>query len=141
MSEFKGTFPQSFFDEGVPYIEGAIQLTINGKKIIDKSMWDYVDQLWSYILEGVYKLDSCKTYTTYFPDQPIEIAFVNLNEMFIEIKFGENRVVAEKSVVIPSLVESGLEFFRSLQKILPDEQSVKDEIDKANKFISDGMFK
>ncbi len=36
------------------YIDGAIELTINGKKLIDKSMYDYIDDLWSYLSEGLF---------------------------------------------------------------------------------------
>lgn len=36
------------------YIEGVIELTINDKSLIDKSMYDYIDELWSYLSEGLF---------------------------------------------------------------------------------------
>ena len=34
-------------------IDGAIELSIYGKKLIDKSMWDYIDALWCYLSTGL----------------------------------------------------------------------------------------
>jgi hypothetical protein len=131
VDDFEGPLPKSFFDEGIPYIEGAIQLNVDGVLLIDTSMWDFVDQLWSYILAGVYELSESNSYKVYFPDQPIDIMFNDLNKMFIELKIGDNRVVAEKTTVIPALLESGLQFFKTLSILLPDDQTVLNEIEKA----------
>jgi hypothetical protein len=57
--------------------------------------------------------------------------FNDLNKMFIELKIGDNRVVAEKTTVIPALLESGLQFFKTLSILLPDDQTVLNEIEKA----------
>jgi hypothetical protein len=42
VDDFEGPLPKSFFDEGIPYIEGAIQLNVDGVLLIDTSMWDFL---------------------------------------------------------------------------------------------------
>jgi hypothetical protein len=51
IEDFMGPIPD------LDYIEGAIELSVYGVVIIDRSMWDYVDQLWSYIAESISVLD------------------------------------------------------------------------------------
>ena len=57
------------------YIEGFIELTVNGVKLIDNSMHDYIDDLWSYFSEGLASIYKGEDFKTYFPDQPIEVKF------------------------------------------------------------------
>lgn len=61
--------------EDYNYIEGALELTINGINLLDKSMWDYIDQLWSYIADGVICISNDEAFEIYYPDQPIKISF------------------------------------------------------------------
>ena len=35
------------------YIEGSIELIIYGKKLIDRSVWDYIVELWCYLSSGL----------------------------------------------------------------------------------------
>ncbi|ELY4465718.1 hypothetical protein SMZ70_004046, partial [Cronobacter sakazakii] len=70
-----------FFDftgpvKDVDYIDGAVELSINGVCLIDKSMYDYIDQLWSYLAEGLSKINKGETFETYFPDQPIAVKII-----------------------------------------------------------------
>ena len=56
------------------YIEGALEITIDGVEIIGKPEWDYVDQLWAYLATMVGQLRASGEATTYLPDQPIELS-------------------------------------------------------------------
>ena len=56
------------------YIEGAIELSINGKPLLTKAQVDYVDQIWAYLIQGMAEeVREDRPFTTYFPDCPIEV--------------------------------------------------------------------
>src|SRR5687767_8190020 len=57
------------------YIEGAVELTIDGTTIIGTAEWDYVDQLWAYLADMLHELTTGDAASTYFPDQPIRLTF------------------------------------------------------------------
>lgn len=57
------------------YIEGAIELSIDNTGIIGKEAWDYVDQLWSYIVDMATRLRCGQSASSYFPDQPLKLTF------------------------------------------------------------------
>jgi hypothetical protein len=57
------------------YIEGAIELSVNNQAVLTIEMYDYVDQLWEYIVKGIISLQKNEYFSTYFPDQPIELIF------------------------------------------------------------------
>ena len=67
----------------INYIEGALELSINGVVLIDKTMWDYIDQLWAYIVNGVENILNDEPFETYFPDQPIKLKVIPSNENII----------------------------------------------------------
>ncbi|TQN32825.1 hypothetical protein FHX37_2809 [Haloactinospora alba] len=54
-------------------VDGAIELTVHGKSIMDTSMWDCVDTLWSYILNMLEDLREWDRAKAGFPDQPLEL--------------------------------------------------------------------
>ncbi|WP_405113197.1 hypothetical protein OG559_05775 [Micromonospora sp. NBC_01405] len=57
------------------HVEGAVEILANGREIVGKREWDYVDQLWSYLATMVKDLRSRETVSAYYPDQPIKIEF------------------------------------------------------------------
>lgn len=57
------------------YVEGAIEIVVDGVEIVGRREWDYIDQLWSYIADMVEALRSHGTASTYYPDQPIRLEF------------------------------------------------------------------
>lgn len=57
------------------YVEGAIEIIVDGVEIVGRREWDYIDQLWSYIADMVEALRSHGTASTYYPDQPIRLEF------------------------------------------------------------------
>ena len=56
------------------YIHGAIELSIDGKILLDQALWDYVDVLWVYISDATEELIRQGHGETLFPDQPIRFA-------------------------------------------------------------------
>jgi len=59
----------------IQYIEGAIELSVNGVRMIDRSVCDLVDQLWAYIVNGLDNLSQGRAHHCHFPDQPLQLSF------------------------------------------------------------------
>lgn len=114
------------------YIAGAIRISVNEKTFLSLDMWDYIDQLWAYISDGVECISKGNEFSTYFPDQPIKLSFVpvnaNLVRMQIECNGKPSSVIVEKSMFINSFVEAGIEFFFVLKKALPSASDTSDQI-------------
>lgn len=102
----------------VNYIEGALELTINGVVLIDKTMWDYIDQLWAYIVNGVESILNDQPFETYFPDQPIKLKVLPSNEKIIfSVECDtEKKVVINRKYFIETMASSAIEFFDFLRK-------------------------
>lgn len=93
------------------YIEGAMVLTINYVEIIDTSMWDYIDQLWIYFLNGLIEFNSGNDVVFYFPDQPIKVTMKHVNGRVL-FKVGDVGVIAEKRDFIIFMTTECLEFLK-----------------------------
>ncbi|MBF0297408.1 MAG: hypothetical protein HQK51_01735 [Oligoflexia bacterium] len=52
------------------YIEGALVIKINEVPIITTENWDLIDQLWSYLVDGLKSVSVNNSFQSYFPDQP-----------------------------------------------------------------------
>ncbi|RAS68012.1 hypothetical protein C8D87_10272 [Lentzea atacamensis] len=105
------------------YIEGAIRLLVDGIEIIGFGEWDYVDQLWCYISEMMRQLRGSSHYAeTYFPDQPVKLAFeVKGKRVLVTAKIGEEVRKASASSVdfFDSLKVAGLIFFGRISELVP----------------------
>ena len=104
--------------EDSDYIEGAIELTINGVILFNKDMWDYIDQLWSYIGDGIICIQSNKPFETYFPDQPIKISFTPVKESVSVsvICYSEIKVKVDKKEFIHEMSKHVISFFDYLRR-------------------------
>ena len=105
------------------YIEGAIEMSIDGIPILDKVMWDYVDQLWAYIADMVLALTQRGESSTYFPDQPIKLAFQKQGKSRVLVTLRINDETRTASIdsaeLIKALREHGSAFFHKLSQLLP----------------------
>lgn len=104
--------------EDLDYIEGAIELTINGVVLLNKDMWDYIDQLWSYIADGIICIQSNKSFETYFPDQPIKVSFTPIKEsVSVSVTCdSENKVKVDKREFIHEMSKHAIVFFDYLRR-------------------------
>jgi hypothetical protein len=109
------------------YIEGAIELRINGIIILDQQLWDYVDQLWAYIARMVHDIEAGKTEAkTRFPDQPIELRFVRQGgTVTVTCTVNQEVRTAEVSTaeLLSTLKQAGHTFFAKLIALAPAEKS------------------
>ncbi|MFF9085980.1 hypothetical protein ACF1BE_06120 [Streptomyces sp. NPDC014991] len=106
------------------YVEGAIDMTINGVRILDREVWDYVDELWAYIGDMVLKLANEGEASTYFPDQPIRLSFKRLGGGLVLVSLTYDDVKRTVSVgereLVNALRWSGTEFFTRMKELLPE---------------------
>lgn len=104
------------------YIEGAIFLVVNGKPVLTLQHWDYVDQLWAYIIDGLESISKNEDFETYFPDQPLELKFNNVNFNRVKIVLDGTEIVSiNKKEFVTSIKRASIHFFKELTKILPKE--------------------
>lgn len=111
-SHYTEAFKDSF------HIEGAIELTINGVVIFDKEMWDYIDQLWSYIADGIICIQANQPFETYFPDQPIKVSFMPIEEsVSVSVTCDEEmKVNVAKKEFVNEMSKHVISFFDYLRK-------------------------
>ncbi|MDF3298562.1 hypothetical protein [Streptomyces tropicalis] len=106
------------------YVEGAIDMTINGVRILDQELWDYVDELWAYIGDMVLKLADEDEVSTYFPDQPIRLLFKRLGGGLVLVSLTyddvKRTVPVEERELVDALQRSGTEFFTRMKELLPE---------------------
>lgn len=129
VSKFKDEIPDTF------YVEGAIELTINGVEFLTKNHWDLIDQFWSYIVNVLEELEHQNECSTYFPDQPIKLALElnkTLRQINIELNVPESRFVIHPPEIrkitvaldefLAAVNEAGQKFFLRMAEIVPEEQ-------------------
>ena len=113
------------------YIEGAIELSVDNKMMINVSMWDYVDQLWAYIIDGVRKVSSGEKFSIYFPDQPIKIEMSPINDTYANLTVDcdhKDSVTFELRDMINALKKYVLPFFEFLCDLVPENKEMYQEI-------------
>ena len=107
------------------YIEGALELTINGINLISIEMWDCVDQLWAYLIDGLVSVNNKKIFTCYFPDQPIKVSFLpisNINIMVSVTCNKEKKTIINKKEFLDAMQKSARHFLKYLVYIAPEEK-------------------
>lgn len=119
-----GAFKQVEACEALPgdpdYIEGAVELSIDGVEILGRSEWDYVDQLWAYIANMIHALRAQDEASTYFPDQPILLTFERKgNKILVSSKSGKitRRASADESELFAAIGTAGREFFEKMSDL------------------------
>ncbi|PYB82714.1 hypothetical protein [Pseudomonas soli] len=120
--EYEGRF------NGQASIEGPLVLTIDGTALIDKSMFDYVDDLWSYLSEGLLQISEGKSFRCYFPDQPIEVNLTPSNgRLQVSVTcHSEVSVAVDKDEFVSVMSEHARKFFTRLQAIEPSAKGTCD---------------
>ena len=100
------------------YIEGAIELVVDGTTVIGTEEWDYVDQLWAYIADMVEDLRAGEDLAeTYFPDQPIRLAFERADgEILITAELDEEvrHALIPEQELITALDTAARRFFEKM---------------------------
>jgi hypothetical protein len=119
MENYTGSF------NDIDYIEGAIILSVNNVLVSSLETWDYVDQLWGYIINGLDEIASGQNFFTYFPDQPIGLAFEIVGKEMIKVSTdydGGKTSVISKNIFISVLSTKGREFFKKMLVLVPSHK-------------------
>lgn len=125
------------------YLEGALELTINGSPLISPVMWDYVDELWAYIITTLQKLVRDGSSHTYFPDQPIKLDMKKTSPGMVKISISSrsgkfnNSTQAQEDQLVLQLLNEGERFFLKMQELEPEDQNqYESEIEQIKSFRS-----
>lgn len=124
------------------YLEGALELTVNGVPLITPLMWDYVDQLWAYILNSIEELKSEGSAHTYFPDQPIKLEVKRISRGLIQVSISsrsgkfDNSVQVQEDQFVQGVASEGEKFFLQMQELNPaDRDQYEIEIEKCKSLL------
>jgi hypothetical protein len=102
------------------YVEGAIEIVVDGKEIVGKREWDCVDQLWAYLATMSKQLRRTGEATISYPDQPIEISLKRQGTyVLIASEAGDQRrsgLVAEDEF-LSVLQGAGEAFFNRMSRL------------------------
>ena len=140
--------PASEFNEVISdpeYVEGAIEISQWNKKILTTENWDYVDQLWCYLIEGIEKVSKGMEFDTYLPDQPILIAFkpslVSKKVLITVRKDSEKFITVEYDEFLNVMVEEAKNFFWHMKRLLPNYQNTYVQAEEDLKVIEKNLNK
>ncbi|WP_444962351.1 hypothetical protein [Nocardiopsis sp. M1B1] len=107
------------------YLEGALELNVNGTPLITTAMWDYIDQLWAYILNSLEELTSSKSAHTYFPDQPIKLEMKRIAPDLLHVSVSsrsgkfDNSTRVQEGDFARDLIDAGEGFFSRMRELDP----------------------
>ena len=115
------------------HIEGAIVLTINDVELITQEMWDYVDQLWEYLVDAVLGAAEGREVTFFFPDQPIEVKVRPVwNGRGIDLEVRRRAVWRRTSTSMQEftsrLCDAGEKFFRKMRQANPSNKNADEQV-------------
>ncbi|MBI0376537.1 hypothetical protein JBE27_09680 [Streptomyces albiflaviniger] len=108
------------------YIEGALELEVNGVAILSLADWDYVDQLWSYLINVLEEYSESGVASTRLPDQPTKLTLSRQGKGYVLVRVDRGKTsqssVVEESEFVSGLKESGGLFFTRMAGILPESE-------------------
>jgi hypothetical protein len=113
----------------VDYISGSISLHVKGHELIDATWSDYVDQLWSYIVDAANDALSGKSAKFFYPDQPIGILFNPVGgNIEISVDFnGVKKVVVNREEFSKEIRRAGGDFFERMKILVPTHSDTWDD--------------
>lgn len=122
-------------------IEGAIRLTVDGKRLIDEDVWDDVDSLWSYLLNGLVRARQELPFQCGFPNGPRPIRITPDKAGRVRLSFGAGysdavEAVAELEPLSRAMALAGRELFTWLAKVAPSRAGEQDAPDL--RYLLDG---
>lgn len=116
VSEFNSEFSDP------DYIEGAIEISSSGKKILTLENWDYVDQLWAYLVNGLIEVSKGTEFQTFLPDQPTRVYLKpdsNLRRVLITVgKNSNNSISVEYEEFMNVMIKEAKSFFEQMNQLL-----------------------
>lgn len=110
--------------EGPPpdnnYIEGAISLEIDGVELFGLDLWDDLNHLWCYLVDGLVDVMAGKDVKTGFPDQPIDVIMRPIGSRVVIEVYGK-RATAEREDLIREMSQAALDFLTFAERYNPGQ--------------------
>ncbi len=110
------------------YVDGALDLVINGVTILDTGIWDYIDQFWCYISSMIDQLLKEGEASTRLPDLPPKLTFrrIGTNRVLVTFSFpGERRATTvAQDELVDTLCRHGLDFLHKMSDLLPENSDM-----------------
>jgi hypothetical protein len=115
------------------YIDGAIELTVDGYPLIVKEQWDLIVQLWMYIVNGMERVVSGEDYTSSFPDSPIELSLKPAKAAnLIEMTVGDKTITHDMQELGHALLNGAASCLEELGRIMKKTDFYQEELQKIN---------
>ncbi|ATO30151.1 hypothetical protein RA13_20915 [Bacillus atrophaeus] len=113
------------------YLSGAIILKYGEQDLLDVTMWDLVDQLWTYFLNLIEETIEKEESETYFPDQPLLLKIKSIsNDMLLFEIDQKQRVLLPKLDFFESLLKNAKSFFETMISVLEENCDYEYELNK-----------
>jgi len=100
---------------------GAIELSVNGVVMMDRTMWDAVVLLWAFIVNGLDEISQGRSHECFFPDQPLELSFELLKNGRVLFRIGDiSQVNVGRENFIRAMAHEAGRFFSFVSDISGD---------------------
>lgn len=126
VSDFSGVVPDC------SYIEGAIELEVDGIQLLSLETWDYVDQLWAYVVDALLSIVRGLKFSTYMPDQAIELVFEPRGKSLVKVVrrgHGNVEVTTSRHEFVEAVSAAGRLFFARMKELVPQNRAIYEEIE------------
>lgn len=117
------------------YIDGAIIIKYNNHTLMDFTLWDLVDQLWSYFVELIENVIQTGYGVAYFPDQPVKIEMKVVGNNLLLFSLDEGRIISEilpMQEFISALLISAKNFFSMFMVYFGNEVDYSYDLNRIN---------
>jgi hypothetical protein len=117
--------------EDPDYIEGALIITLDGRAILNESLWDDVNWIWPYIANGLIDIADGKDFQTNFPDQPVTFSIKHMaNDWLLLHVFSEDREFAmakiRKDEYLCGMTHGARDYLTKMEAISPGNEPALD---------------
>jgi hypothetical protein len=103
------------------YIDGYIKIKIGKLTLCDKELFDDIDYLWPYWMNGLKNISNNKDFKGYYPDQPVKMGITIVDKNIVKVCVEERCAKINKNQFIKSMASNAIIFFEKLRKIFPNE--------------------
>lgn len=106
------------------YVDGALVISVDGVEVLTTSQWDLIDQLWCDVVDMLRELDRTGKAHTYFPDQPLELAFEHVDKSRVRITLTRSQndrrsAELDRREFEAAICQAGVHFFGEMLRLSP----------------------